>query len=68
MENSNIVKIFREIANLLEIKGENRFRIRAYERAAQNIEGMTESLDSYINNDTLTDLPGIGKDLSERIK
>ena len=68
MENSEIVKLFREIASLLEIKGENLFRIRAYERAAQNIEGMTQNLDSFIENDTLTELPGIGKDLSDRIK
>ncbi|MBI5194783.1 MAG: hypothetical protein HZA10_00505, partial [Nitrospirae bacterium] len=34
-----IAKLFNDIADLLEIKGENPFRIRAYRRASQNIEG-----------------------------
>lgn len=38
MINTEVVNIFRNIANILEIKGGNVFRIRAYERAAQNIE------------------------------
>ncbi|MGB4520358.1 MAG: helix-hairpin-helix domain-containing protein, partial [Candidatus Omnitrophota bacterium] len=40
MLNEIIAKIFRQIAMILEIKGENTFKIRAYERAAQNIEGI----------------------------
>ena len=68
MKNLEIVKIFREIANILEIKGGNVFRIRAYERAAQNIEGLTQDLDDFIKEDRLTDIPGIGSDLSKRIK
>jgi DNA polymerase (family 10) len=40
MNNAEIAAIFREIAKILEIKSDNPFRIRAYERAAQNIEGL----------------------------
>ena len=43
MKNLNVVAIFRDIAKILEIKGENPFRIRAYDRAAQNIEGLAEN-------------------------
>jgi DNA polymerase (family X) len=68
MTNIEVAKIFRDIAKILEIKGENRFRIRAYERAAQNIEGLTVGLEEYIRKDTLKDIPGIGKDLENRIK
>ena len=68
MKNLEIVQIFREIANILEIKGGNVFRIRAYERAAQNIEGLTQDLDDFIKGNRLTDIPGIGSDLSKRIK
>ncbi|MFH1889112.1 MAG: DNA polymerase/3'-5' exonuclease PolX [Candidatus Omnitrophota bacterium] len=67
MRNSEISAIFREIAKILEIKGGNVFRIRAYERAAQNIEGLTDDIEVIVKRDTLTDIPGIGKDLSERI-
>jgi DNA polymerase (family 10) len=68
MRNLEIAGIFREIADILEIKGENVFRIRAYQRAAQNIEGLSQAVKDYIKEDRLTEIPGIGKDLSERIK
>jgi DNA polymerase (family 10) len=68
MKNLEISAIFHEIAKILEIKGDNPFRIRAYERAAQNIEGLTEDIEDYIRSDRLTEIPGIGKDLAERIK
>jgi DNA polymerase (family 10) len=68
MKNLEISSIFRNIVKILEIKGDNPFRIRAYERAAQNIEGLTEDIEDVIRQDRLTDIPGIGKDLAERIK
>ena len=68
MKNLEVVKIFRDIAKILEIKGENVFRIRAYERASQNIEGLPNALESFVKLDKLTKIPGIGKDLAERIK
>jgi len=68
MKNLEITKIFRDIAMILEIKGGNVFRIRAYERAAQNIEGLSQDVEDFIKADNLTEIPGIGKDLSERIK
>jgi len=43
VKNKEIAEIFRGIANILEIKGENIFRIRAYARAAQNIEGLAKT-------------------------
>ena len=67
MKNLEISAIFHEIADILEIKGDNPFRIRAYERAAQNIEGLTEDIENYINKDRLMDIPGIGKDLADKI-
>lgn len=68
MKNSEISRIFRDIASILEIKGENVFRIRAYERAAQNIEGLSGDIQEYVDRDTLREIPGIGLDLSEKIK
>ncbi len=68
MKNPEISAIFRDIANILEIKGGNPFRIRAYEKAAQNIEGLSEDIENFIQEDRLREIPGIGQDLSERIK
>lgn len=67
MLNVVIAKIFRQIAMILEIKGENIFRIRAYERAAQNIEGIP-NLEDIVNEERLEQIPGIGSDLSGKIK
>ncbi len=66
--NAQVASLFREIAQILEIKGENVFRIRAYERAASQIESLSQDLTELARLDTLTSIPGIGKDLSERIK
>ena len=68
MKNLEVAEIFRDIAKILEIKGENVFRIRAYERAAQNIEGLSRDVEDFAREDTLMDIPGIGKDISAKIK
>ncbi len=68
MKNQEIAEIFRQIAQILEVKGENVFRVRAYERAARNIESMSEDIGIFVKEDRLTAIPGIGKDLEEKIK
>ncbi len=68
MENQNVVRILSEVALLLEIKGENRFRIRAFENAARTIDGLTESLQDIIARGGLTKLPGIGKGIAGDIE
>ncbi len=60
--------IFKGIAELLEIKGDNPFRIRAYLRAAETIEGLKSDVEEYAKDDRLEEIPGIGKDLAEKIK
>ncbi|HEC49720.1 MAG TPA: DNA polymerase III, partial [Candidatus Desulfofervidus auxilii] len=66
MHNQEVARVFYEIANLLEIKGENPFRIRAYRRAAQNIENLAEDITKVIQ--TNRKIPGIGQDLIQKIK
>jgi DNA polymerase (family 10) len=68
MDNFKVSGIFRDIAEILQIKGDNVFRIRAYQRAADTIDGLAEDLQHFINEDRLYDIPGIGKDLAEKIK
>ncbi len=68
MENLLISKIFRDFAKILEIKGDNPFRVRAYERAAQNIENLTNAeLNDFIQEGRLREIPGIGEDLASKI-
>ena len=68
MKNNIIAGIFRSIAELLEIKGDNPFRIRAYLRAADNIEGLKEDIQMLAQGDRLSEIPGIGEDLAAKIK
>jgi DNA polymerase (family 10) len=66
MKNQQIANIFNEIAELLELKGENVFRIRAYRRAAQNIDGLSKDV-ATLSDEELAEIPGIGKDLIGKI-
>lgn len=68
MKHKEIAKLFEEIADLLEIKEENPFRIRAYRRAAMNLEGLTEDLEEVAAGGRLRALPGIGADLAQKIQ
>src|SRR3974377_412504 len=59
---------FDQAADLLEIKGDNPFRVRAYRRAARTIEGLPQSVGSMLAKEAdLSELPGIGKDLAGKI-
>jgi DNA polymerase (family 10) len=68
VQNSDIAKIFNQLADLLEIKGDNPFRIRAYRMAARNIGSLSDDVREMIKNGKdLTEISGIGKDLAEKI-
>ncbi|MDD4856598.1 MAG: DNA polymerase/3'-5' exonuclease PolX [Candidatus Krumholzibacteria bacterium] len=67
MKNREIAALFDEIADILELRGENVFRVNAYRRAAQNIEGLTRAIEDVADEDRLDELPGIGKDLAGKI-
>ncbi len=66
MKNHQIAQIFNDMAELLELKGENVFRIRAYRRASQNIDGLSRDVET-LPEEELTKLPGIGKDLAGKV-
>ena len=67
MKNQEVAGFFKRMADMLEIKGENPFRIRAYQRAAQNIENLAEDIALIAERKGLDKLPGIGKDLAQKI-
>ncbi len=69
VQNAEIAAMFDQAADLLEIQGENQFRVRAYRRAARTIEGLPQSVRSLIAaHEDLAELPGIGKDLAGKIE
>jgi DNA polymerase (family X) len=67
VKNLEIARAFDLIADLLELKGENPFRIRAYRHAAQNLGTLGEDIESLAARDRLDDIPGIGPDLAGKI-
>ncbi|HEY7682591.1 MAG TPA: DNA polymerase/3'-5' exonuclease PolX [Gemmatimonadales bacterium] len=69
MENAEIARLFRELADLLDIEGANPFRVRAYRTAARTLEAHPEPVAELAANTPkmLTELPGIGDDLAGKI-
>jgi len=69
MENKRIAGILRETARLLEIDGAIIGRYRSYEKAAELIDGLPESVEAMIATpEKLTELPGIGERMMEHLK
>jgi len=68
MKNKEVADIFNKVAALLEIKGDNPYRIRAYQKAAQTIEALTADVEELAKQGKLEKLPGIGPDLASKIK
>ena len=66
LQASEVAEILEQIAELMEIKGENPFRCRAYHNAARVVEGLTD-LEKRIQEKTLIELKGIGEDLADQI-
>ncbi|MDP9000901.1 MAG: DNA polymerase/3'-5' exonuclease PolX [Myxococcota bacterium] len=67
-ERSEIVARLRDIASLLELHGGNKFKARAYVRGARALESSSESLERLVEQDRLTELPGIGVALAHEIE
>ena len=68
MENKQIADFFAEIAELLELQGENPFRIRSYQNAARILGDMSESVVGMVRSgQDLQKIPGIGEGISKKI-
>ena len=66
MENREFARVLAETADLMEIAGEDGFRIRSYRNAASAIEGYPERVDDILSNPErkVTEIPGVGKGLA----
>ncbi|WP_051748425.1 DNA polymerase/3'-5' exonuclease PolX [Nevskia soli] len=68
IDNAGIAAIFEEVADLLELKNDNPFRIRAYRNAARSVRAFTPDIATLIGSgQELPKLPGIGDDLAAKI-
>jgi len=68
VHNSEIADILSTVANLLEIKGENPFRVRAYHNAARTVQSLPQSAAEMVaQGQDLSELSGIGKDLGVKV-
>jgi len=67
MTNREIARIFSEIADILDIKGENPFKIRAYRRAVRAIEALPEELRAAHEEGWLRVIDGIGEAIAKKI-
>ncbi|HZJ83104.1 MAG TPA: DNA polymerase/3'-5' exonuclease PolX [Clostridia bacterium] len=68
MDKADVVDILNEIALLMQLKGENHFRIRAYENGARIVELLEEDLETLIEEERLGAVKGIGKTLEQNIQ
>ena len=67
METPRIAKILEEMGTLLEVRGENPFRCRAYHNAANTLRGLPTDLSGMIADGSLADQPGVGETIYKKI-
>ena len=67
MKNTAIAKVFQDIADLLELKGENPFKIRAYQRAARTIDHLPKEIEIMVEEgEDLKVIPGVGEAIAKK--
>src|SRR3954470_14933233 len=67
METARIARILDEMGTLLEVRGENPFRCRAYHNAAQALAGLPADLSEMIADGSLAEVPGIGETMLAKV-
>ncbi len=68
VNNGAVADIFSELADLLELKGEQSFKVVAYRRAANNIRRLETPVEQLAGTARLLEVPGIGEAIAEKIK
>ena len=67
MDKDEVAAVLSEIGTLLELKGENPFKTRAYHNAARILEGLSEPLEKIVAENRLGELKGFGEALQEKV-
>ena len=67
MNNKEVAKVFADIADLLELKGENLFKIRAYQKVVRSIEHLPVEIEQLVKEDRLREIPGVGEAITKKL-
>ena len=67
MNNAEIARVFEDIAELLKLKKENIFKIRAYQKAASSIGELPVAVEQLVAEDRLKEIPGVGEAITKKI-
>ncbi|MEK6589913.1 MAG: DNA polymerase/3'-5' exonuclease PolX [Nitrospinota bacterium] len=67
MKNLEIAQIFDRMADILEFKGENRFKVNAYRRASRVIGSIADDIEDLYREGRLMEIPGVGSGIAEKI-
>ena len=67
MKNSEVARVFQDIAVLLELKRENPFKIRAYQKVVRSVEHLPVEVGQLVAEDKLKEVPGVGEAITKKI-
>jgi DNA polymerase (family 10) len=68
VDKATVVKALRDLGLYLQLRGENAFKTRAYDLAAERIASLTEDLGALVEQKRLTSLPGIGESIAQKVE
>ncbi len=67
MKNGEVASVLFDISRLLELEGDDAFRIRAYRKAAQSVESLEGDVNEYHRTGRLREIPGVGESIARTI-
>ncbi|MDI7261284.1 MAG: DNA polymerase/3'-5' exonuclease PolX [Thermodesulfobacteriota bacterium] len=68
MKNKELANLFEKMADILEFKSENPFKISAYRKASRILGDLTQDIGEIAESGTLKDIPGIGEGMAKKIE
>lgn len=68
MKNQEVADLLNKISALLELKGENRFKVIAYAEAARRIENLSTPIENLYREGKLNQIPGVGQSIAEKLR
>lgn len=68
MKNQELAKMFSDLTKLLEYKGENPFKLRAYQKAALALQNLSEDIETVARQGRLQEIPGVGEGIAKKIQ
>jgi DNA polymerase (family 10) len=67
MKNAEIAAIFEDIAEMLKLKKDNIFKIRAYQKVAREIKELSVEVEQLVREDRLKEIPGAGEAITKKL-